>query len=207
MTTDAVRFWDRVSTSSRAPERLGAVARKTIEASRAYLSEDRVVLDVGCGSGGLTTALAPHVRSIHAIDGSAGMIDAARARAEHARAPNVRFSHARLSDVVGQDGAFDVVTMFNVLHYVDDVPEAARRIGRLLAPGGLFLSSTACLGDRWSVPAALTWTLAKLHLMPATHFFEQTELTSLIARGGLEIVATKQLSALPEHFVVARRAA
>jgi 2-polyprenyl-3-methyl-5-hydroxy-6-metoxy-1,4-benzoquinol methylase len=192
---------------SRMPEELGSTACKIVDASQEYLSKESVVLDVGCGPGSLTMAIAQNVASVHAIDSSSGMVEVAKARADCLGTLNVNFLQESLSDVVARDGTFTAVTMFNVLHYIKDVPEAARQIEKLLAPGGLFLSSTACLGERRSILGVLTWILTKLRIMPDTHFFKQAELANLIACGGFQIVVTKNLSPLPECFVVAKKAA
>jgi 2-polyprenyl-3-methyl-5-hydroxy-6-metoxy-1,4-benzoquinol methylase len=197
-------FWDRVSKMSRAPKKLGRTARKTVDALQKHLSKESVILDVGCGPGDLTMAIVQNVAFVHAIDTSPGMIEVATTRASKQRAGNVEYVQGNLSAVRPHEGGF---TAFNVLHYIEDIPEAARKIGKLLAPEELFLSSTVCLGDRRSFLVALTLILTKLRVMPVTHFFKQIELVELIASGGFQIVAAKKLSSLPEYFIVARKTA
>ena len=41
-----------------------------------------------------------------------------------------------------------MVLALNLLHLLPDRPAALAKIHRLLKPGGLFISSTACLADR-----------------------------------------------------------
>ena len=190
---------------SPAPKELGPTARETVDAVSKHLSKASVVLDVGCGPGDLTMAIAQHVASVHAIDASAGMIHVARTRAGRHGVGNVDFAQADLPSVAHRGGTFTAVTALNVLQYLGDVPEAARQIGRLLPPGGMFLSATACLGEQRSFLQVLTVILTRLHIMPETRFFRHTELADSIARGGFQIVATERLSPLPEYLIVARK--
>ena len=190
---------------SPAHKELGPTARETVDAVSKHLSKESVVLDLGCGPGDLTMAIAQNVASVHAIDASAGMIHVARTRAGRQGAGNVDFAQADLSSVAHCGGTFTAVTALNVLQYLGDVPEAARQINRLLPPGGMFLSATACLGERRSFLQALTLILTRLHIMPETRFFKHTELADSIVRGGFQIVATERLSPLPEYFIVARK--
>lgn len=207
MTTKAVRFWDRVSKLSRVPEPLGPTASQTLAAAQPYLSAESRVLDVGCGTGSLTVAIARHVASVHAIDSAAGMVAATQANAASQRTLNVQAAQGELADWAADGETFSMVTMFNVLHYIHDVPEAARQVEKRLLPGGLFLSATACLGERRSFIRGLTWLLRRLRIMPGMHIFKQAELTALIEQGGFQVVAVTRLSSLPEYFIVARKVA
>ncbi|AWL11469.1 2-polyprenyl-6-hydroxyphenol methylase [Saliniradius amylolyticus] len=192
---------------SRAPEELGSTARKIVDTAQEHLSSESILLDVGCGTGDLTIAIAESVASVHAIDSSPGMIEVAKVRANQQGAINADFAQGDLAAAANPGGVFTAVTVFNVLHYIEDVPETVRQIEKTLAPGGLFLSSTACLGERRSFLGALTWILTRLRIMPETHFFKQADLVDMITREGFEIFAKKKLSPLPEYFIVARKTA
>jgi ubiquinone/menaquinone biosynthesis C-methylase UbiE len=96
------------------------------------------VLDLGCGSGDFTRAVADLVPDGHVVglDGSAALLDEARLVA----GPNQSFVHAafqRLDDVLGGQ-SFDVVFSRSALHWVpaDDQLGVRRSIGRLVRPGG-----------------------------------------------------------------------
>lgn len=208
MSRKAQNFWDKVSRLSRTPPKeLKPVARKTINAALEHLSKDSVVLDVGCGSGDLTLAIARNVASVHAIDPSTGMIEAASAKLGERDVGNVVFAQGDLSTMDSPEWSYTAVSAFNVLQYIEDVSEASRRIGTLLAPGGLFLSSTACMGERKTFLGMVMRLLTYLGVVPDMHFFKQVELTDLIARGGFQIIDVKKLSTLPEYFVVAKKSA
>lgn len=100
------------------------------------------VLDVGCGDGAHTLALAsalPHA-SVVGVDQSPTMIERARAAAAAAGvAERVSFVHADAAALPSLgDESFDVATSFNMLHWpaADDAPSIWRGIARALRPGG-----------------------------------------------------------------------
>lgn len=205
MDRKAQHFWDWVAGMSHAPKRLGRVPRRVVATAGKHLSPESVVLDVGCGPGDVTVAIAARVASVTALDASPGMIEAARETARRSGAGNIDFVAGDIDALASREARFTAVTAFNVLHYIDDIPAVARTVEALLAPGGLFLSSTACLAERTTVVSGLTRLLTKLQVMPPTRFFAKRELTAWIADGGLEIVAVERMSSLPEYFVVAKK--
>lgn len=199
-------FWDRVSSRSSKPQKeLGGTFLKTVEATERHLTGENVVLDFGCGTGDLTMAVSRRVKAVHAVDTSSGMIDVARARASQCEVGNVDFAQSSIFDDCHLEGAFTIVTAFNILHYVEDTQKVSRRISNLLGPGGLFISSTACLGERRTLLGTLGLILTKLGIMPDMKFFKESELEDLIARGGFQIVETEELSRLPDYFIVAKK--
>ncbi len=206
MTNKSQSFFDKVSRrSSKVPQELKGTALKTLEATQSHLASEKSVLDFGCGVGDLTNAIAEKVKTVHAIDTSSGMLEVARARAGQRGIENVKFEQSDLSDVDYPDGGFDVVTAFNVLHYLEDTRAASRRISELITPGGLFISSTACLGERRSLLGTLVLILTKLKVMPYMRFYAESELEDMISSGGFQIVETGKLSKLPDHFIVAQK--
>ena len=118
---------------------------------------------------------------------------------------NLEFDRSTLFGRQDREGDFTAVTAFNVLHYLEDIEKAARRISDLLAPGGLFISATACLGERRTVLGAAARILPMLRITPSARFLEESELADLIARSGFRIVETAELSRLPDYFIVAKK--
>lgn len=100
------------------------------------LSRDLRVLDFGCGTGLLTAHIAPHVRSVLAVDRSAAMVDQLAAK-------GLDGVEARVADWTsagpGDAGPFDLIVCSSVLAFVDDPPAAVRMLASLLAPGGMFV--------------------------------------------------------------------
>lgn len=98
------------------------------------------ILDLGCGIGRMTRALAPHASSILGLDVSAGMIEEARCRCEDL--PCVEFA---LTSGHGLDdlpaAAFDLLLAVDVFPYLVQagrglVERHVADAGRLLVPGG-----------------------------------------------------------------------
>lgn len=102
------------------------------------LLDDRwVVGDLGCGTGELSTVLAPFVARIVAVDRSADMLQAARRRLrDHA---NVEVRSGDLQALPIADGELDAATLMLVLHYVPDPAAALAEAARALRPGGRLL--------------------------------------------------------------------
>lgn len=91
------------------------------------------VLDAGCGPGVTTEWL-----TVAASHGTVVGVDLARGHAARARRRAVRAAivQADLARPPFPDDSFDVVWCGNTLHHLRDPVGGARRLGRLLAPGG-----------------------------------------------------------------------
>jgi SAM-dependent methyltransferase len=98
--------------------------------------ENRVGLDAGCGKGRYTRHLAPHLRSVVALDASTAVVAAAR---NLAPLPNVAVVRADLRSAPFADASFGFISSLGVLHHLPDPREGFRGLCRLLAPDGLFL--------------------------------------------------------------------
>lgn len=95
-----------------------------------------VALDVGCGMGRFTRFLAPHVRSLIALDASAAVEAAAVNLAELG---NVLVVKADLRSAPLAPHSFDLITCLGVLHHLSDPRAGFEELRRLLAPGGFVL--------------------------------------------------------------------
>nr|WP_211212710.1 class I SAM-dependent methyltransferase [Nonomuraea coxensis] len=98
----------------------------------------RRILDAGCGSGPLFSALRDRGAVVTGVDASAGMLEMARRRL----GPD---ADLRVADLAGPlpfpDGAFDDVIASLVLHYLEDWGPALAELRRVLRPGGRLLVS------------------------------------------------------------------
>lgn len=142
------RFWNRIAEqyAARPVADVPAYHRK-LEATKERLRNTDVALDLGCGTGSLALELAPHVRELHALDISRGMLEIAERKVAAAGVENITFHRGTLLDSAFEGGSFDVVCAYNILHLVDDRRVTLDKIFELLKPGGLLVSTTPCLGE------------------------------------------------------------
>ncbi len=100
------------------------------------------VLDVACGYGTPTLALAEHLpaTSVVGIDYNSGSVDAASRRAEDAGlSGRVRFTRATATEPPGVDGGYELITFIDALHDLGDPVGALTAARRQLAPEGTVL--------------------------------------------------------------------
>ena len=93
------------------------------------------VLDVGCGTGSLTFAIAKQARvsEVIGIDLATSYIERAR---QNNKDPRIKFIEGDALDLPVADGSFDRAFSFLVLHFVTDPSRAIDEMRRILCPGG-----------------------------------------------------------------------
>ncbi|HEX8906547.1 MAG TPA: metalloregulator ArsR/SmtB family transcription factor [Longimicrobiaceae bacterium] len=102
--------------------------------------------DLGCGTGQVSESLAPFVRRVVSVDGSAEMLAAARQRL--AGVENVDVRTGELEALPVADGELDAALLFLVLHYVAEPAAALAEARRALKPGGVLLVVDMAPHDR-----------------------------------------------------------
>ncbi len=101
------------------------------------LDGNAVVGDLGCGTGRLSDSVAPYVRRVIAVDGSADMLKVAEERLkDHA---NVDVRLGTLEALPIDHDQLDIAIMALVLHHVPDPPLALAECARVLRRGGRLL--------------------------------------------------------------------
>jgi ArsR family transcriptional regulator len=98
------------------------------------------MLDLGTGTGRLLELLAPLYRRGVGIDMSREMLTVARANLDRAGVHNAQVRQGDIYAPPVERDAFDLVTIHQVLHYLDDPQTAFLKRARLLRP--------AAAGDR-----------------------------------------------------------
>lgn len=106
------------------------------------------VLDIGCGPGNFTTAIAAEVGSaglVVGLDISATMLaQAVRADAAAAPADNIAYLRADAHALPFPDGCFDAVSCFTALFLMPEPMRALDEMVRVVAPGGRIAVLTSC---------------------------------------------------------------
>jgi ubiquinone/menaquinone biosynthesis C-methylase UbiE len=140
------------------------------------------VLDVGCGPGRASAALAVrHGARVTAVDASREMLAAARAHVPEA----VEVVEARVEALPFDDAAFDVAIANFVVHLLDR-PRAFAEVRRVLVPSGVFFLKTddpATLRDYWTVPLFPSFERIESERFPS----DESLVADLTAAGFAEI--------------------
>lgn len=119
--------------------------------ARAGLGPGSHVVEVGCGTGKLTAALAERGLRVEAVDPGGNLVEIARRRVSGA---DVRFQVGRFEEVELPAGAFEAVFSATAFHWVDpDVSWA--KAARLLRPGGVLALLTHVGGSMLELDDAL----------------------------------------------------
>jgi len=76
-----------------------------------HITKDSKVLDLCCGTGNITLAVAKRAKEVIGLDASEGMLSKARNKARRRGIGNVRFVHGDVKEKLDfEDGSFDMVT-------------------------------------------------------------------------------------------------
>lgn len=105
--------------------------------SGAGLERQHEVLDLGCGEGHWTHAMARRCASVVGVDPSPSRIELARSSARHSRLRRrASFQCTRLEEAGLRSASFDRVISLCVLEHIDNLDTVLAEVARILRPGG-----------------------------------------------------------------------
>lgn len=186
---------------------------KTVEYTKKYLNCSDIVLDYGCATGTVAIKIADKVKKIHGIDISSRMIDAAKRKSAEHKIENIDFAQSTIFNEKFRKESFDLILALNILLHVEETQKVMQRINELLKPGGLFISATACLGEKQTFSGILAFILLKIAVffmkiggIPGVRFFTISELEDSITDQNFQIVETVSLAQITTNrFIVAKK--
>src|SRR3954463_6399471 len=121
------------------------------------------ILDLGCGTGTLTAAIARQGAAVTGVDRSAEMIATARDKYD-----GVRFEVAD-GQALTYDAEFDAVFSNAALHWMPRSHDVVRGVKRALVPGGRFVAEFGGAGCVATVVKALAEILAEWQIDAAPY--------------------------------------
>lgn len=181
-------FWDKNAPRyAKSPIRDEETYRKKLAITQDYFKPDWSVLEFGCGTGSTAIIHAPYVKHIVATDISEKMLEIAKRKARDAGVENISFRQGTLEDIKPEKEAFDAILGLNVLHLLEDVDSTLSRVHELLKPGGIFVSSTALVGEISFLWRLLIPAMQLVRLAPYVNRFGKEELISKLTKAGFRV--------------------
>ena len=123
--------WDHIRSLHVSEDAVEAAIRKLV-GKRPFQS----MLDLGTGTGRLLEILSPLYRRGVGVDMSREMLAVARANLDKAGVHNAQVRQGDIYSPPVERDAFDLVTIHQVLHYLDDPQAAIHEAARTLRPNG-----------------------------------------------------------------------
>jgi 2-polyprenyl-6-hydroxyphenyl methylase/3-demethylubiquinone-9 3-methyltransferase len=136
--------------------------------------KDKQVLDVGCGGGILSDAMARAGAHVTGIDLAAKSLKVAQLHALETQTPNVIYREVSAEALAAeQPASFDVVTCMEMLEHVPDPASVVKACATLVKPGGWVFFSTINRSPK-SFLFAIVGAEYVLNLLPrGTHAYKK----------------------------------
>jgi 2-polyprenyl-3-methyl-5-hydroxy-6-metoxy-1,4-benzoquinol methylase len=155
--------------------------------NRLALSNQWHALDVGCGTGLVTLALAPHLAAITGIDSSCGMLDKLAEKIKASGISNVKTS---LHDPAAGElpgGKYHLIVSAMMLHHIEKPEQLLLNLKTLLHPGA------------WIAMADLAAEDGSFHEDPSGvfhHGFSGDELTAILDKAGFTNISVSEATSI-----------
>ncbi len=204
--TTSTKFWDKIADKySKQPIADEESYQKKLKITQEYLKRDMKLLEFGCGTGSTAIIHAPHVKHIRAIDISQNMITIAKKKAEVQNIKNITFEQLTIEELKGEDCTYDVVLGLSIVHLLEDKEKVMTKVYSLLKPGGIFVTSTTCLGDTMSWFKLIAPIGKFFGFFPLVKVFTTQHLIDSLTDVGLIIDYQWQPSKDKAIFIVAKK--
>jgi ubiquinone/menaquinone biosynthesis C-methylase UbiE len=150
------------------------------------LSPRDSMLDVGCGAGHLSFALAPYFRVVAATDLSESMLATVSSVALRKAVSHIQVQRASAQNQPFPDAHFDLVASRYSAHHWHDVAGALREMRRVLRPGGMLLM-VDLLGDESPLVDTHLQTIEVLRDPSHVRDHSPSQWRSLLQQAGFEL--------------------
>ena len=133
------------------------------------------------------------------------MLEIAKDKAKAAGIDNVTFETLSVDALDVPDASIDAVMAHNILHLLEDKERAIADINNMLKPGGVFVTSTACIGDMMLLLRLIVPVGRFLRLFPLVKVFSVAELKDSLENAGFEIDYEWQPKKRAAAFIICRK--
>ena len=147
------------------------------------------VLDLACGPGIVTAALAPYAGAVTALDLTPAMVARARQRSLDDGLDNVHCALGLAEGLPFADDSFDVIVNRSALHHFPHPEAALAEMARVLRPAGRLVISDVVSSDA-AEESALHNALEVLRDPSHVRMLPRSELTGILQGHGLREVAS-----------------
>jgi ubiquinone/menaquinone biosynthesis C-methylase UbiE len=151
------------------------------------------ILDLACGPGLVSEALAAEAEQVVGVDLTPEMVDRARERCRAAGHDNTEFHEAAVEALPMDDGVFDAVVTRLAIHHFEDPEAVLREARRVLTPGGL-LVILDIIASEDEDEARLHNALEELRDPSHVRLLPPSELQALVERTGFDVRNTERWS-------------
>ena len=212
MISKTQKFWDKQAEKYDYSERqFDSVFKEIILRTKNHLATDDKVLDFGCATGTKTIELADSVKHIYGLDISSEMVNEANMKIKERTLKNITFTQGDIFDKNFKIASFDKIISYGVIHLLNNSDKVIRRLHDLLKPGGLFISSTACLKDKMAFKNRLEFNafllIKKLGIFPLhLNMFKPEKVEEIITNQGFQIVKAETIfHGITISFIIAKK--
>jgi 2-polyprenyl-6-hydroxyphenyl methylase / 3-demethylubiquinone-9 3-methyltransferase len=164
--------------------------------------QGKSALDIGCGGGILSDAMARKGAQVLGIDLASKALKVAQLHALEAQTPNVTYREVSAEALAAErPGSFDVITCMEMLEHVPDPASIVQACADLVKPGGWVFFSTINRNPK-SFLFAIVGAEYVLNMLPrGTHeyakFIRPSELAQYARKAGLDLKTTRGLEYNP----------
>jgi len=150
---------------------------------REYLEEyckNKVVIDLGCGTGEFTFIAAEYAKKVAGIDFAGKMLEKMKKRMQQFEKPNIYLLQADITKLPLKENNFDVIYSYSTLYYIKEIEVLFYEMNRVLKKGGFAIFE---LGNKFSHNTLL---VKKSNLI--SHHISTSKMLMIIKSTGFKVV-------------------
>jgi len=133
------------------------------------------------------------------------MLDIARQKAKDSNVQNINFQKASIADFNIKNNSYDVVLAMSILQLLEDKELAIEKSYEMLKPGGVFISSTACIREKIPFFNFFAPLAQLVRLIPLVSSFSTKQLKNSMIQANFNIEYEWRPNNTMVTFIIARK--